>query len=178
MYDVASLRHVLPSCVSFKPLLCDPQASFPTAQVLGNTGLQVSVLSYGFWATFGAKSDLKEQAGIEKAKECLRVVRDAGVNLIDNAEVYGKPYGSAEVIMGEALRQLALEDPHKWRRSDLVITTKIFWGGEGSNEKGLSVKHLREGLDASLNRLQVVRAFLRGVWKVLTLFDPSMAATA
>jgi len=124
-------------------------------RVLGNTGLQVSVLSYGFWATFGAKGDLKNQEGVEMAKQCLSVARDAGINLIDNAEAYGTPNGEAERIMGEALRQLTLEDPEKWRRSELVITTKIFWGGPGVNERGLSVKHLREGLDASLKRLQL-----------------------
>lgn len=56
--------------------------------------------------------------------------------------------------MGAAISQLREEDPEKWRRSDLVITTKIFWGGSGYNEKGLSRKHIREGLDKSLERLQ------------------------
>ena len=32
-----------------------------------------------------------------------------------------------------------------WKRSDLVISTKIFWGGPGPNDKGLSRKHLIEG---------------------------------
>jgi hypothetical protein len=94
-------------------------------RMLGNTGLQVSVLSYGFWATFGAKSDLKEQEGIDKAKACLAAARDGGVNLFDNAEVYGTPFGEAERIMGVAIQQLRDEDPVKWRRSDLIITTKV-----------------------------------------------------
>ena len=124
-------------------------------RLLGNTGLQVSVLSYGFWATFGAKDNLMDQKGIDAAKACLSTARDAGINLFDNAEAYGTPFGAAELIMGEALRQLSAEDPKKWRRSDLVITTKIFWGGHGVNEKGLSVKHMREGLDAALKRMQL-----------------------
>ena len=41
--------------------------------------------------------------------------------------------------------------PHPWRRSDLVITTKIFWGGSGVNERGLSRKHIMEGMDSSLS---------------------------
>ena len=61
--------------------------------------------------------------GIEIAKSCLRVARDAGINLFDNAEVYGS--GQAEHIMGEALEQLQKEDPQLWLRSDLVITTKV-----------------------------------------------------
>ncbi len=114
---------------------------------------QVSVLSYGFWATFGAKSNLDiDEEGIDKAKACLRVARDAGINLFDNAEAYGM--GRAEKIMGEAIAQLQKEDPVKWRRSDLIITTKLFWGGNGVNESGLSRKHLNEGIDAANKRLQ------------------------
>lgn len=123
-------------------------------RMMGNTGLAVSVLSYGFWATFGAKDDIKNQAGIEMAKKCLRTARKGGVNLFDNAETYGSPQGAAETIMGEAIRQLRLEDPKLWRRSDILITTKLFWMGPGHNEKGLSTKHLREGMDAALKRLQ------------------------
>ena len=37
-------------------------------RMLGNTGLKVSVLSYGFWATFGVKSDLTNQDGVEMGK--------------------------------------------------------------------------------------------------------------
>lgn len=133
-----------------------PPAMAMAFRMLGNTGLQISVLSFGFWATFGVKSGLGyEQEGINRAKECMRVVRRAGVNLFDNAETYGTPQGEAERIMGEAIVQLRRENPSLWRRSDLVITTKIFWGGEGVNEKGLSRKHLREGLDASLKRLKM-----------------------
>lgn len=57
--------------------------------------------------------------------------------------------------MGIALKELALEDPVKWRRSDLIITTKLFWCGKGVNEKGLSKKHVDEGIDGSLERLQL-----------------------
>jgi len=42
-----------------------------------------------------------------------------------------------------------------WRRSDVCFTTKLFWGGGGQNEKGLSRKHIAEGMDASLKRLQM-----------------------
>ena len=76
-------------------------------RMLGNTGLQVSVLSYGFWATFGVKDGLKDDEGIQRAKECLTVARKGGVNLFDNAEVYGSPRGAAETVMGEAIAQLA-----------------------------------------------------------------------
>lgn len=124
-------------------------------RMMGNTGLQVSVLAYGFWATFGSKDDIKDQAGIDMAKSCLQIARKGGVNFFDNAETYGKPRGSAETVMGEAIRQLREEDPHLWRRSDIMITTKLFWGNDGVNETGLSTKHLREGMASALKRLQV-----------------------
>lgn len=121
---------------------------------MGRTGMAVSKLSYGSWATWGVKDDLHRQEGVDKAKKVLQACRDAGINLYDMAEAYGNPYGASEAIMGEAIAQLAKENPEQWRRSDLIITTKIFWGGNGYNEKGLSNKHISEGLDASLKRLQ------------------------
>lgn len=123
--------------------------------MLGNTGLQTSVVSYGFWATFGVKDSLQRREGIEMAKKCLTTAREAGINLFDNAEVYGNPMGEAERLMGDALSELRDEDPELWRRSDLLITTKVFWGGVGVNERGLSRKHILEGVEASLDRLQL-----------------------
>ena len=57
----------------------------------------------------------------------------------------------SEMCIRDRLQQ---ESPELWRRSELVLTTKIFWGGTGVNERGLSRKHMREGLLASLERLQ------------------------
>lgn len=108
---------------------------------LGRTGLRVSQLSYGAWVTFGNQLDVKE------AKALLQACRDAGVNFFDNAEVYAN--GRAEEIMGQAIRDLG------WRRSDVVISTKLFWGGQGPNDKGLSRKHIVEGLKGSLKRLDM-----------------------
>ena len=97
------------------PSYCEGQQTNSTEpfkmpyRILGNTGLQVSVLSYGFWATFGVKDDLKgDTEGIETAKACLRTARNHGVNLFDNAEVYGVPFGEAERIMGIAISEVIL----------------------------------------------------------------------
>ena len=124
-------------------------------RMMGNTGIQVSVLSYGFWATYGVKDRLQDDEGVEMAKECMKIARNAGVNCFDHAEAYGNPNGEAERIFGIALSELQEEDPETWRRSEIVITTKIFWGGNGVNESGLSRKHIMEGLDACLERLQL-----------------------
>jgi len=121
-------------------------------RMMGGTGLKVSVLSFGFWATFGVKE------GTQKAIDIMQACRDAGVNLYDNAETYGSPSGEAEKVMGEALQWLmGPENPKSdmWRRTEIIVTTKIFWAGSGQNETGLSRKHIMEGMNNSLKRLQL-----------------------
>jgi len=108
---------------------------------LGNSGLQVSALSFGSWVTFGSQVD------VDLALELMTIAYDAGVNFFDNAEVYND--GVAETIMGKVIKKAG------WKQKDLVLSTKIFWGGDGPNERGLSRKHIIEGLDASLERMGV-----------------------
>jgi voltage-dependent potassium channel beta subunit len=72
---------------------------------------------------------------------------DAGVNFFDNAEAYGG--GNAEITMGKVLRDAG------WKRESYVVSTKIFWGGDTPNEKGLSHKHVIEGLNGALRRLRL-----------------------
>jgi voltage-dependent potassium channel beta subunit len=81
------------------------------------------------------------------AAECMHRAYDAGVNFFDNAEVYAD--GIAEEIMGAVLATSG------WERSTYVVSTKIFWGGEGPNQRGLSRKHIIEGTDAALRRLKL-----------------------
>jgi voltage-dependent potassium channel beta subunit len=107
---------------------------------LGSAGLKVSALSYGAWVTFGT------QIGEDMAYELMKTAFDAGINFFDNAEAYAG--GQAETIMGKVIKRAG------WKRSDLVLSTKIFWGGSGPNDRGLSRKHIIEGVDAALQRLQ------------------------
>jgi voltage-dependent potassium channel beta subunit len=107
---------------------------------LGRSGLKISALSYGSWVTFG------DQIGEDVAAACMKAAYDAGANFFDNAEAYAR--GRAEIMMGNIIKKAG------WRRSDLIISTKIFWGGKGVNERGLSRKHILEGTNASLTRLQ------------------------
>lgn len=108
---------------------------------LGKSGLKVSSLSFGSWVTFGT------QIGVDEAYKLMKIAYDAGINFFDNAEVYAG--GESEIIMGKVLKKAA------WKRSDLVVSTKIFWGGKGPNDTGLSRKHIVEGTDAALKRLQL-----------------------
>lgn len=108
---------------------------------LGSSGLRLSALSLGAWVTYGG------QVGEDAAFECMTAAYEAGVNFFDNAEAYAN--GNAEIVMGNVIRKAG------WKRSDLVISTKIFWGGKGPNDSGLSFKHVIEGVNASLKRLQL-----------------------
>jgi voltage-dependent potassium channel beta subunit len=108
---------------------------------LGSAGIKVSALSLGAWVTYGG------QVGEDIASQCMRAAYEAGVNFFDNAEAYA--HGNAEIVMGEVIKKAG------WKRSDLVISTKIFWGGDGPNDSGLSFKHIVEGTNASLKRLQM-----------------------
>jgi voltage-dependent potassium channel beta subunit len=108
---------------------------------LGRSGLKVSELSLGAWVTYGSQVDEKA------AFDCMSAAYEAGVNFFDNAEAYG--HGRAEITMGNVLQKAG------WRRESLVISTKIFWGGDGPNDKGLSHKHVIEGVHAALKRLKV-----------------------
>jgi voltage-dependent potassium channel beta subunit len=109
---------------------------------LGRSGLQVSVLSFGSWVTFGNQLD----TGL--ACDCLGAAWERGVNFFDNAEVYAG--GESERIMGQAIAELG------WKRSHYVISTKVFMGIEGdvvNMKETLNRKYLMQAIDGSLERL-------------------------
>ncbi|XP_028836153.1 voltage-gated potassium channel subunit beta-2-like isoform X5 [Denticeps clupeoides] len=108
---------------------------------LGKSGLRVSCLGLGTWVTFGS------QISDEMAENLVTIAYDNGVNLFDTAEIYAS--GRAEVTLGNIMKKKG------WRRSSFVVTTKIYWGGQAETERGLSRKHIVEGLRASLSRLQM-----------------------
>lgn len=107
---------------------------------LGKSGLKISALSFGSWVTF------HDQFGEDIAYQCMKEAYDAGVNFFDNAEAYAM--GNSEIIMGKVFKKTG------WKRTDLVLSTKIFWGGKGINDRGLSRKHIFEGTNAALKRFQ------------------------
>jgi aryl-alcohol dehydrogenase-like predicted oxidoreductase len=111
-------------------------------RLLGGSGLYVSAFAFGAM-TFGGGS-----AGDVEAKEASRLVDmclEAGVNLIDTADIYAN--GRSEEILGEVL---------KGRRQATMIATKAFGTtSRDPNGQGLSRKHLIEACEASLKRLGV-----------------------
>jgi len=113
---------------------------------LGNSGLQVSALSLGSWVTFG------DQVKEDLAYDLMKTAYAGGVNFFDCAEIYGG--GVAETIMGKAIARGIADGV--WAREDLVVSTKLCFGDKSStmpNRRGLSRKHLVQGMAASLRRL-------------------------
>ncbi|MCI4670388.1 MAG: aldo/keto reductase [Bacteroidia bacterium] len=108
---------------------------------LGKSGLEVSAFSFGSWLTFG------KQVEDGTAENMMKVAYDNGINFFDNAEIYSK--GQSEIVMGNILKKM------EWSRDSFVVSSKVFWGGDGPNRKGLSRKRVVEACHAALKRLQV-----------------------
>lgn len=110
---------------------------------LGKSGLQVSVLSFGSWLTFG------NQISDAMAEKLMFLAYDKGVNFFDNAEIYAK--GKSEKVMGKILSKA------KWKRDSYIVSSKAYFGDGGQlpNQTGLSRKHLFEACHAALKRLKV-----------------------
>jgi len=112
---------------------------------LGKSGLQVSVLSFGSWVSFS------KQINDKVADELMGIAFDNGINFFDNAEIYS--LGESEKMMGRVIKK------KKWDRSSFLVSSKVFWGWRGKENKpnqiGLSRKHVIEACNEALVRLQV-----------------------
>jgi aryl-alcohol dehydrogenase-like predicted oxidoreductase len=110
---------------------------------LGNSGMQISEITYGNWLTHGS------QIENDVASACVHAALDAGITTFDTADVYAN--GRAEEVLGAALKGQ--------RRESLEVFTKVYWpvgpDPKGKNDTGLSRKHVLEGIDGSLRRLQM-----------------------
>ncbi|SPO07456.1 probable potassium channel beta subunit protein [Cephalotrichum gorgonifer] len=121
----------------------EPRGTGMVYRRLGRSGLQVSAIGLGGWMTYGG------YAADEQAFACMKKAYDLGINFFDTAENYTA--GESEILMGKAFKHFG------WKRSDLVVSTKINYGAVNGeilvNNHGLSRKHIVEGLEASLTRL-------------------------
>nr|WP_256218551.1 aldo/keto reductase [Bacillus sp. MUM 116] len=99
--------------------------------------MQVSNLCFGAMS-FGGDAD--EETSKAMYKRC----RDAGINFFDTADVYAG--GRSEEILGECIAH---------ERDKIVLTSKVFWNtGADVNTRGLSRKHMIQGIENSLRRLK------------------------
>ena len=139
----------------------------------GNTGLIVSELCLGAM-TFGTKPGrFGHIHGLDQddATALVRQALDAGINMIDTANVY--TVGQSEEFVGGALKALGV------RRSDVVIATKAMGAmGEGWNDSGIGRKHLLDQIDASLARLQLDHVDLYQIhgWDPVTPMEEALGA--
>jgi aryl-alcohol dehydrogenase-like predicted oxidoreductase len=111
---------------------------------LGRSGLRVSALTLGTM-TFGGRGNFGAvgETDVAGAQRQVDMCLDAGVNLIDTADVYSG--GLSEEMTGEVLRG---------RRDSVLLSTKVRMSmGDGPNDAGLSRHHIIAGCEASLRRL-------------------------
>ncbi len=136
---------------------------------LGRSGLRVSALTLGTM-TFGGAGKFASvgTTGADDARRQVDMCIDAGVNLIDTADVYSD--GASEEIVGKAI---------EGRRDDLLIATKARMPmGGGANDAGLSRHHLIQECEASLHRLGIDHIDLYQVheWDGQTPLEETLAA--
>jgi aryl-alcohol dehydrogenase-like predicted oxidoreductase len=136
---------------------------------LGRSGLRVSVFTMGTM-TFGGTGGFANvgSTGVDDARRQVDRCLDAGINLIDTADVYSG--GWSEEIVGEVL---------KGRRDRTLLATKVRMPmGDGPNDAGLSRHHIIEGCEASLRRLGTDHIDLYQVheWDGQTPLEETLAA--
>ena len=115
-------------------------------RTLGRSGLKISTLTMGTM-TLGGKGVFSKvgEVGLDEAKRQVDLCLDAGVNLIDTADIYSS--GASEDIVGQILAE--------GRRERTLIATKArFPMGKGPNDGGLSRHYLIRACEASLKRLR------------------------
>jgi aryl-alcohol dehydrogenase-like predicted oxidoreductase len=137
---------------------------------LGNSGLKVSVLAMGTM-TFGGRGNSAKVGNLQldEVRNLINIVTDAGVNLIDTANVYSN--GVSEELVGEAMGGK--------RKAGMLIATKArFPMGEGPNDRGSSRWHLIRECEASLKRLRTETIDLYQVhqWDGVTPLEETLEA--
>jgi aryl-alcohol dehydrogenase-like predicted oxidoreductase len=137
---------------------------------LGRSGLKVSVLTMGTM-TMGGKGPFAKvgNVGLAEARRLIDLCIDAGVNLIDTADVYSA--GASEEIVGGALGGK--------RKGGVLIATKVrFPMGDGPNDRGLSRYHIVNECETSLKRLKtdVIDLYQLHEWDGLTPLEETLSA--
>jgi aryl-alcohol dehydrogenase (NADP+) len=111
---------------------------------LGTTGLKVSRICLGMM-TYGSPEWHPWTLDEATSRPFVKRALERGINFFDTADMYSR--GASEEVTGRALKDFA-------KRDQVVVATKVCLPmGDGPNDKGLSRKHLLDGIDASLRRL-------------------------
>jgi aryl-alcohol dehydrogenase-like predicted oxidoreductase len=136
---------------------------------LGRSGLRISALTLGTM-TFGGRGGFSAvgSTDVTGARRQVDLCLDAGVNLIDTADVYSG--GFAEEITGEVITG---------RRDSLLLSTKVrMTMGADPNDAGLSRQHIIAGCEASLRRLGTDHIDIYHVheWDGQTRLEETMSA--
>jgi len=139
-------------------------------RLLGRSGLKVSTLVMGTM-TMGGKgwAEIVGSQGVNEARRLIDMCLDAGVNMLDTADVYSN--GASEEIIGEVL--------DGQRKSGVLIATKArFPIGSGPNDAGNSRQHLIAACEASLRRLRadVIDLYQLHEWDGQTPVEETMEA--
>lgn len=139
-------------------------------RLLGLSGLKVSTLAVGTM-TFGGAGWAKTvgDLGVSEAKRLVDLCLDAGINLIDTADVYSD--GKSEEIVGEIFSG-------KRKNGALIATKARFNMGPGPNDGGLSRQYLIAACEASLKRLKtdVIDLYQAHEWDGQTPLEETMEA--
>ncbi len=138
-------------------------------RLLGASGLEVSVLSFGTM-TLGGEGRFAAMGTVqvEEARRHIEICMEAGVNLFDTADIYS--FGKSEEVLGKALGA---------DRRNIVLATKAFVRLEpGTNKSGLSRRHLIEACEGSLRRLgtDYIDLYQSHNWDSLTPLDETLRA--
>ena len=139
-------------------------------RLLGRSGLKISTITMGTMTIGGGGNFAKVgNVGVEEARRYVDLCLDAGVNLIDTADIYST--GTCEEILGEVLGG-------KRKNGVLVATKARFSMGPGPNDGGLSRQHLISACEASLKRLKtdVIDLYQVHEWDGQTPLEETMEA--
>lgn len=139
-------------------------------RTLGRSGLKISTITLGTM-TMGGKGPFAKvgTVGLDEARRQIDMCIDAGVNLIDTADIYSN--GACEEIVGEALGGK--------RKDGVLIATKArFSMSPGPNGGGSSRYHLVNACEASLKRLRtdVIDLYQIHEWDGQTPLEETMEA--
>jgi aryl-alcohol dehydrogenase-like predicted oxidoreductase len=136
---------------------------------LGNSGLMVSKICLGT-LTFGDPAWRSWVLDVDGSRPIMQKAFDLGITFFDTADMYSM--GASERVVGQLLKEMAPRDEY-------VVATKVHSVmGDRPTQRGLSRKHIMEGIEASLERLDLdyVDIYITHRWDYTTPIEETMEA--